>query len=312
MRQLVVALLVVGSTQASRPASGGCSMPMPIANPAVGTSNCGGFDFTAVPVDKAPTVRFWAYGHGAEMNSGSQKQDRGPGDGWLINASSELGVKDANPALFSVFQANWTGPQINGCIMALKPEERRTVFEISLVNPKTEGTAAHAGFYAVSSVAFANSMFDLDTVKGASGANGNVVPLAPIPVPKVLSTPTPLGTDFQAVELELAAPVSYSEGGKDSVALIRGYRVLYASGEAPKTSDPGKYKPALDPSDPKKELGSVKAGKVRVAIPRDAAWLVSQLVYEDPSSILSSATSGHTGLSVGAPDAGGRSRKRAK
>ena len=310
--QVAASLALAVGLVAAPSQAGGCTAPVAVTNSRLGGPGAGGFDFAPVPVEKVPALRFWAFGSYGEMNSGTQDQNRSPEAAWLSNPNLTFAIKEASPTVWGYFQASWTGPNIHGCIMSKEPQDRRTVTELSLSDPKAEGTVAHRGFYAISSVDFADTQFDFDRVRGASGTSGNVVSLAPIPAPRVVSVKA-AAPGFQEVEVELAPAPSYSEGGKDApLALVQGYRLLYASGAEPTTSDPAAYKPVLDAKDPKKSLACLAPGTIKVTVPENAGWLVAQLVYKDPSELLSNVTSGHVAVQAGAGSGrartGGRSR----
>src|SRR5207249_2812447 len=139
------------------------------------------------------------------------------------------------------WQANWAGREIAGCALDVAAESPRTVVDLTFSDPAREGTKDHQGFYAVTSVTVSGSDFDLDRVRGGEGPKGNVIKVQPIPAPKVTAVKPASGGNV-LVSVELPEAVSYSEGGKDNpVKLISGYRILYASGEAPTSSDPAKY-----------------------------------------------------------------------
>jgi hypothetical protein len=301
---LFALVLALGSSASLE--AGGCPAPVPVAN----SSLAGGFDldgtsFASKP-SPGPEIRFWAFGRHGQYNSGSQRQFYAK-DGWLVNPAQELEAKGFPATHFALFQANWMGPDVGGCIAELPLEERRTVVEISFADPGREGTTGHQGFYAAASVPFDAKVsgFDFDKVRGASGADGNVVKVAPVPAPKVLQV-APAAEGQVSVEVELPGVPSYSEGGQDKpVQLVKGYRLLLARGDEPTSSDPSKYA----------ALGGGKTlapGKATVTVPGPAEglWLVTQVVYNDPAEVLSRATSAHVKAMAGAAATGSGGRGR--
>lgn len=318
MSRVVCFSLVLTAGLAAGDARGGCPAPVAIQNLAIGTPAAGGFDVSGTAFagkgTPGPAIRFWAFGHHADANSGSQAQFDAESP-FLVNPAIDYKMEGTSPDVFSLFQANWFGPEVKGCILDLEVDQRRTVVELSFADPAREKSADHAGYYAIASVPW-DTGFNFDQVQGAGGKGGNVVPVKPIPAPRLLGAPAPAGDGFVQVSVELPEPVSYSEKGMNQpVSLVKGYRVLYAAGDEPQTSDPQAYRPVLDPKDPKRELGTLPPGKAAVAVPAGAkVWLVSQLVYADPAAVHSGAVSSH--VTPGEKDApagrtrGGGSRSR--
>lgn len=319
----MAAPVVAGAKPAAVAANGGCRFPLAMVHSGRPEIS-GGFDLGSTSYAgkgaPAPAIRFWAFGHYETMNSGSQEQFR-PRLEWLINPGVDRGIKGWPSDVYRLFQTNWFGGQVRGCVVDLPTDQRRTVIELAFADPGREKSNMHQGYYAVISVRNRADAptFNFDQVTGAGGPKGNVVKALPIPAPIQVGKPTPLAGGMVQVNLQLPEAVSYSEEGKDKpVALIKGYRVLYATGDEPTTSDPSAYKPALDPKRTDATLDFVPAGKSAIAVPAGGkTWLVAQLVYNDPTSVVSPATSAHIALSAdgGTPPTpavptGGRKRGR--
>lgn len=299
----------------TRAQAGGCPGPIALTNATVGSPEAGGFDVSGTPFagkgSPGPELRFWAFGHFAQANSGTETQFV-PKLEWISNLAVDYKQK-TSANLFSVYQPTWYGRGIVGCIQDVAEKERRSVVEVSFADSTLEGSAKHTGYYAAMSVPPGPYGFNFDEVKDAGGPGKNQVKVEPIPAPRVVGKPEPLSGGLVKVQLELPEPVSYSEGGKNKpVNLFRGYRILYATGAEPTSSDPAKYKPAHDPKGG--ELAFVKPGASAVAVPA-GSFLVAQLVFDDPDGLYSRATSAHVGLTPAATapaDAGSGRRSRKK
>lgn len=314
---------VVATAAFARSAAAGCAGPISVWNMSIGSPQAGGFDLAgtsyAGKASPMPDLRFWAFGHFNEANSGTQEQTRGEQWSWLANAAVSGHIQGASTSLFSVWQANWAGSGIVGCPLEIKDsKDDRTVVEVTFADPAKEGSTSHQGLYGVASVPFDDkfSSYNLDDVHGGEGAKGNVIPVKPIPAPRVMAEPKASSAGNVVVNVELPSAISYSEGGKDTpMKLIGGYRILYTQGDEPTSSDPAKYKPAHDPADAAKDAPVIRTGQGAVSVPAGKTWLVAQLVFNDPSLVVSRATSSHVSLAPGAahkPEASGGGRERSE
>jgi hypothetical protein len=298
----LLSLLSVLALALTPPAFAGCTGSMPIQH--TGRPGEGAFDLQGTVYEgkgtPGPALRFWAYDGFAKANNDKQNQYQKRNE-WLVSPLADYGKVETPPGHWIVFQANWLGFYIEGCVQ--ETEGKRTVVELSFPDEKTEGTARHKGFYLACSVPADRGHFMLDRIRGAGGPNGNVVPLKPIPVPKPkASRGKRNGKDksFMDVTLELDMPESYSEKGKnDPVNLIAGLRLYYMNDEEPTSSKPEGYKPVLDPGSPDKPLGLIPFGKksikVAVPVPKKVTRFVSRVEYQDASAeVLSNAVSGNS------------------
>lgn len=305
--------------------AGGCSASLVIQHSRPGTPEGGAIDLAGTGYsgkgNPGPEIRFWSFGSFESANNGAQPQVWEKGS-WLLNLAVDRKIAGQPPSHVVVRAADWYGNKVKGCPLggAEKPAGEkgtaaapRTVVEMSFADPAREGSREHQGYYLVMSVPLdeRRGSFDLSAVRGGSGQKGNVVAVAAVPAPKLSEVKAASGGQMR-LRVELPAPVSYSEGGKDApVRLISGYRLLYAAGAEPTSSDPAKYQPVRDPKDPKRELGVVGSGVVELAVPAEKdVWLVAQIVYNDPSTLYSRATSAHVAAAAaaGGPAASGRRR----
>ena len=150
----------------------------------------------------------------------------------------------AHPYIWAI-DGSWFALGVLGCIEDPSAPPRNVV-EVSFCD--SSGPA----YYLIASVVDPPGIFfNYDAVRGASGPDGNIVPVSQVPVPEPLtSLAEDRGDGFAAIEIELSgATPSYSELGADAFPHVRGIEILYRHTEADPTPtcDIG-LGPVLEPS----------------------------------------------------------------
>jgi hypothetical protein len=223
---------------------------------------------------------------------------------WLSSAALDYGIVGA-PGVWLLDQANFRGPQVDGCIDRTRP----AVVELSWVDPAGEGTVDHGSFYllAAAELDTAFGAYNFDNVVGGNGCNAATIRPAPVPSPGLtrrIAACTGLpgvvttydwfdsnANDFNYFDVEVAVDPFPPEHRTAAVAgpLIAGYQVLYQEGGEPTSSGAGGWRPARDLTRPATDpapmvpVGTVTA---RVALPKGVTWttrywVALRLVYRD-------------------------------
>jgi hypothetical protein len=245
-----------------------------------------------------------------------------PSNEWLVNGALDDGLAQA-PGHWYLWQANWAGPDIDGCFNAAAP---RTVVEVGNFNTPDEGTENHGAWYLIATAVPSNGFnFDRATFSNQPGGTGcTAADLMQSPVEGVNIVSRPAGTclmetertqfgsyngfpgsTFFDAQVTLVEPnPRYFAEAASAPALIAGYQIMYQISATPPTSSSvatGGWLPVLDPFDvvaPKNALGVVQAGTAgpitislpvtfRGSPPREDPtinyWIATRIVYEDAS-----------------------------
>jgi hypothetical protein len=294
----------------TRTARAGCPVSVPIMS--FNADNYGTLNLPEMAGrHPGPAIRFWGYGQFAAANNGNAPQFN-PGSEWLWNAT-RAGMPGAAPSQFVLGPSvNWLsqdtnpGNQIIGCVSG---PGSRMVIECSYLNG--EGSPSHYCAYLVFSIAFdlGNSAFNLNNVQNGNGLDRNDVKADPVPVPQPAAgagTASKIpGYESSFMEVPLILPDARSYGDSGAPNLINGYLIYYANDAEPVSSIAGTYQQVKSPGNPRVDLGVVHygAGQVMVAVPTPKQFTVflTQIVYQDPSVMLTSMGTSGNSRHVAAP-----------